>query len=114
MTTLSFHTIVPSDCTITLPAEFRGEPVNIVVAKKPAPPKRSTMREFIEKYSGILNDCNIESVEAMKEDRNNRILEKPPAPVNGIVGLRGILKGYTIEELENARDEYLTDKYIHD
>jgi len=87
MTTLSFHTIVPSDCTITLPPAFRGEPVRIVVDKEPAPSKRSTMREFIE---------------------------KEPAPVKGIVGLRGILKGYTIEELENARDEYLTDKYIRD
>lgn len=87
MTTLSFHTIVPSDGTITLPSEFRGVPVKIVVAKEPAPSKRSTMREFDE---------------------------KKPTPVNGIMGLRGILKGYTIEELENARDEHLTDKYIHD
>jgi len=74
MTTLSFHTTVPSDCTITLPSEFRGVSVKIVAKKEPT---KTPMKK-------------------------------------GILGLRGILKGYTIEELENARDEYLADKYIHD
>jgi hypothetical protein len=78
MTTLSFHTTVPRDCTITLPAEFSGVPVKIV-AKKPT--KSPTMEQ--------------------------------QSPIKGIVGLRGILKGYTLEELENARDEYLTEKYVH-
>jgi len=61
---------------ISLPSEFRGEPVRIVVAKEPATSKRSTMREFVDKYTGILKDCDIESVEAMKEDRINYILER--------------------------------------
>jgi hypothetical protein len=79
MTTLSFHTTVPSDCTITLPSEFRGVPVRIVVKQEPtqSPVEKRTMKK-------------------------------------GILGLRGILKDYTLEELENARDEYLADKYIHD
>jgi hypothetical protein len=40
-------------------------------------------------------------------------LAKSPVK-KGVLGLRGILKGYTVEELENARDEYLLEKYIHD
>jgi hypothetical protein len=74
--TLSFHTTVPSDCTITLPVEFRGESVKIVVAGEPASTQRSTMREFVEKYSGILKDCDIESTEAMKEERINDMIER--------------------------------------
>jgi len=74
MTTLSFHTTVPSDCTITLPSEFRGESIRVVIRK--APTKSSVKK--------------------------------------GILGLRGILKGNTMEELESARDEYLAEKYIHD
>jgi hypothetical protein len=75
-TTFRFHTTVPSDGTITLPPEFRGTPVQIVVAKEQTTSKQSTMREFVEKYTGILKDCDIESIEAMKEDRKNYILEK--------------------------------------
>ena len=76
MTTLSFHTTVPSSGTITLPSEFRGESVKIVVAKEPATSKRSTMREFVEKYTGILKDCGIESTEAMKTERINDMIER--------------------------------------
>jgi bifunctional DNA-binding transcriptional regulator/antitoxin component of YhaV-PrlF toxin-antitoxin module len=74
LTTHRFHTTVPNDGTITLPMEFRGVPVRIVVEKEST---KATARK-------------------------------------GILALRGILKGYTTSELENARDEYLTDKYIHD
>jgi len=74
MATLSFHTTVPSNGTITLPSEFHGELVKIVVAEEPAVPKRSTMREFVEKYTGILKDCGIESTEAMKEERINDMI----------------------------------------
>ena len=104
MTTYQFHFPATGDATLTiaLPEELRGEPLKIVVAKESATPKRSTVRKFIDKYSGILKDCDSENVEAM------------PVSEQGILGLRGILKGYTIEELENARDEYLTEKYIHD
>ena len=81
MMTLSFHTTVPNDCMIVLPSEFRGEPVRIVVKKEPT---KSPMQEdatisindFLKKYTGILKDCDIESVEAMKEDRINYVLEK--------------------------------------
>ena len=71
--------MVPNDGAITLPPEFRGAPVKIIMEKD---------------------------------------MEKTPAkkcPVKkGIAGLRGILKGYTIDELENAHATYLTEKYIHD
>jgi len=76
MMTLSFHTTVPSNGTITLPSEFCGEPVKIIVAKEPATDKRSTMREFVEKYTGILKDCGIESTEAMKEERINDMIAR--------------------------------------
>jgi len=93
---------------VALPSEFRGEPVRIIVKKEPTKsPTRDdaeiSIDDFLKKYTGILKDCDIESVEAMKEDRGK-----------GILGLRGILKGYTLEELETARDDYLTEKYIHD
>ena len=76
MATLSFHTTVPSDCTITLPSDFSGEPVKIVVDKEPVTGKRSTMREFVEKYTGILKDCGIESTESMKEERINDMIAR--------------------------------------
>ena len=73
-----FCTTVPSDCMIALPSEFRGEPVKIVVQKEPPMQEEAAMSidDFLKKYTGILKDCDIESVEAMKEDRINYILEK--------------------------------------
>ena len=76
LTTLCFHTTVPSDGAITLPPEFRGAPVQIVVAKEQAISKQSTMREFVEKFSGILKDCNIENTESMKTERINDMIER--------------------------------------
>jgi len=80
-TTLRFNTTVPSDGTITLPPEFRGKPVRIAVESEPTklPVQDDTkisIGDFLKKYTGILKDCDIESVEAMKEDRINHILEK--------------------------------------
>ena len=37
MTTFSFHTTVPSNGTITLPPEFRGNQVDVIVRKKSVP-----------------------------------------------------------------------------
>ena len=34
--TQSFHTMVPDDGMITLPPEFRGAPVKIIMEKDPA------------------------------------------------------------------------------
>jgi len=75
MSTLQvFYTTAPENGTITLPEELRGKPLKIVVEENTVPTKRSTMREFVAKYSGILKDCGIESLEAMKEERiNDRI-----------------------------------------
>ena len=61
--------------------------------------------------------------EALRGEPLNVIVAKEPmvserstiaGSRKGILGLRGILKGYTMEELENSRDEYLAEKYIHD
>ena len=37
MTTFNFHTTVPTDGTITLPPEFRGDQVDVTVRRKSAP-----------------------------------------------------------------------------
>jgi hypothetical protein len=77
MSTLPFfYTTAPESGTITLPEELRGKPLKIVVEEKPIVSKRSTMREFVEKYTGILKDCGIESVEALKEERINDMIER--------------------------------------
>jgi len=71
-----FYTTVPESGTITLPEEFRGKPLKIAVAKEPEPTKRSTMREFVAEFSGILKDCGVESVEALKEERINDMIRR--------------------------------------
>ena len=78
MMTYQFHVPASNDATLTiaLPEELRGEPLQIVVAKEPTTLKRSTMREFVEKYTGILKDCDIESVEAMKKERINSMIAR--------------------------------------
>ena len=84
MTMFHFHTTVPTSGTVTLPVlppEFLGEPVKIVVEKEPTeiPSQEDTaisIDDFLKKYTGILKNCNIESVEVMKADRVNYILEK--------------------------------------
>ncbi len=70
-----------STLTIPLPEEFRGAELKIVLEKEcqPQPPqqtKKHSMSDFLRKYTGILKDCDIESVEAMKEDRINYLLKK--------------------------------------
>ena len=69
MTTFQFYTTAPASGTMTLPAKLRGKPLKIVVEEEPAVSQRATMREFVAKYSGILKDCGVESVEALKEER---------------------------------------------
>ena len=64
-----FYTTAPESGMITIPEQLRGKPLKIVVEEEAVPAKRSTMREFVEKYSGILKDCGIESTEAMKRER---------------------------------------------
>ena len=88
MTTYQFHFPATGDATLTivLPEELRGEPLNVVVAKEPA---KSPVQD-------LLDFCTDEGAQ------------------KGILGLRGILKDCTMEELENARFEYLAEKYIHE
>ena len=80
MTTYQFHFPASSDATLTiaLPEALRGEPLNVVVAKESAKTKdvEISVDDFLRKYTGILKNCDIESVEAMKEDRINYLLEK--------------------------------------
>ena len=72
-----FYTTVPESGTITLPEEFRGKPLKIVVEEEPSRENvKISINDFLKKYTGILKDCDIESVEAMEEDRVNDILEK--------------------------------------
>ena len=79
-----FYTTAPESGTITLPVELRGKPLKITID---AEPTKAPVQELSD---------------------NHTYSKK------GILGLRGILKGYTAEELDNARYEYLTKKYIHD
>ena len=68
-----FYTTAPESGMITIPEQLRGKPLKIVVEEEAEvevmPAKRSTMREFVEKYSGILKDCGVESTEALKRER---------------------------------------------
>ncbi len=77
MTTFQFHFPASGETTVTipLPEELRGVPFKIVLEKETTP-KRSTMREFVEKYSGILKDCGMENVEAMKKERINDMIKR--------------------------------------
>jgi hypothetical protein len=78
MTTFPFHTTVLDNgmLAVPLPEEFRGAPVSVVVENVSVASKRSTMRDFVENFSGILKDCGIESVEALKEERINDMIER--------------------------------------
>jgi hypothetical protein len=80
MSTLPFfYTTAPESGTITLPEELRGKPLKIVVEEKPTTVGEGveiSIDDFLKKYTGILKNCDIESIEAMKEDRINYILEK--------------------------------------
>jgi len=82
--TQPFYTTVPESGMITLPLEYRGKTV----------------------YFNVSNPISEQTIQKkmMCETGSKK----------GILGLRGILKGHTMEELENARDEYLIEKYVHD
>ena len=72
-----FYTTVPESGMFTFPEELRGKPLKIVVEQEsPEENGRISINDFLKKYTGILKDCDIESVEAMEEDRINYILEK--------------------------------------
>jgi len=65
-----FYTTAPESGMITIPEQLRGKPLKIVVDEEEVvPAKRSTMREFVAEFSGILKDCGIESTEALKRER---------------------------------------------
>ena len=64
-----FYTTAPESGVITIPEQLRGKPLKIVVEEEAVSAKRSTMREFVAEFSGILKDCGIESTEAMKRER---------------------------------------------
>ena len=96
MSTLQvFYTTAPESGTITLPKELRGKPLKIVV-------ERETRETGILSIAGILKDCQNEN-----EQLPNTSSKK------GILGLRGIMKGCTASEIEDARYEYLMEKYAH-
>jgi len=72
-----FYTTVPESGMVTFPEKFRGKPLKITVEQEPAEENsKISINDFLKKYTGILKDCDIESVEAMEEERINYILEK--------------------------------------
>ena len=74
----TFYTTAPESGMITLPKKFRGKPLKIVmeVEEEAVPAKRSTMREFVAEFSGVLKDCGIESIEDLKRERINDMIRR--------------------------------------
>ena len=94
---------------VPLPEELRGQSVRITVENEPVKLSgqentKISMNDFLKKYTGILKECDVEIHGDRMAGTN---------PRKGILGLRGILKGCTREDLENARHEYLMEKYAH-
>ena len=95
-----FYTTAPESGMITIPEQLRGKPLKIVVDEEEVvPAKRSTMREFVEKYSGIIKDCDVDSF-----DNNYK---------TGILSIAGILKDCPNEDIRDERYEYLMEKYAY-
>ena len=88
-----FYTTAPESGTITLPKELCGKPLKIVVETEPTKSSRQDLVDFCTKENERLPHTNSKK---------------------GILGLRGIMKGLTDAELEDARYEYLMEKYVHD
>jgi len=70
MTTFSFHTPVPSNCTITLPPEFRGKPVRIAVENEPAKSLVQDLLDYCTKDASLCTD------EELDDDRYEYLKEK--------------------------------------
>jgi hypothetical protein len=87
-----FYATVPESGMFTFPEELRGKPLKIVVEEESA---KSPVRDLVD-FCTKENERQFDS-EAKK----------------GILGLRGILKGLTDTDLEDARYEYLMEKYVH-
>jgi len=97
LTTYQFHTTVSSDGTITLPPEFCGKSVKIAVEKEPV------HKTGILSIAGILQDCDIESVEADAPMKS---------PVQDLLDFcTKDVSLCTDEGLDNDRYEYLKEKY---
>ena len=102
MTPQPYYTTVLSNgmLAVPLPEELRGKSVKIIVEQEPAP------QTGILSIAGILKDYRNDDF------RDDQMIET--SSKKGILGLRGILKDCSMEELENARYEYLMEKYVHD
>jgi len=97
MTTLCFHTTVSTDGTITLPPEFCGKSVRIAVEQE------LVHKTGILSIAGILQDCDIESVEADAPMKS---------PVQDLLDFcTKDVSLCTDEGLDNDRYEYLKEKY---
>ena len=94
-----FYTTAPESGMITIPEQLRGKPLKIVVEEDVEQAKRSMMCEFVEKYSGILKDCDVGSF-----DNNYK---------TGILSIAGILKDCPNEDIRDERYEYLMEKYAY-
>jgi hypothetical protein len=69
-TTLRFQTTVPSNGTITLPPEFHGIPVRIVVEKEPTKSPVQDLLDYCTKSASLCTD------EELDEDRYEYLKEK--------------------------------------
>ena len=106
-----FYTTVPESGMVAFPQELRGKPLKITVEQEPTEANsKISINDFLKKYTGILKDCDIESVEAMEEGRINYILEKHKT---GILSIAGILKDCPNEDIRDERYEYLMEKYTY-
>ncbi len=74
------QTTVPETGVITLPDNFRGKMVSIIV--RDADSRSGPLKTKVEDTS--------------------------------VYALKGLLKGRTEEELEEAKHQYLKEKYVHD
>ena len=88
-----FYTTVPESGMVAFPQELRGKPLKITVEQEPTKSPVQDLVDFCTKENEQLPHTSSKK---------------------GILGLRGIMKGLTDAELEDARYEYLIEKYVHD
>jgi len=95
--------------TLPLPEELQGKPLKIVVEEEEAAENDSkiSVNDFLKKYTGILKDCDIESVEAMEEET---VPTKRSTMREFVAKYSGILKDCGIESVEAMKEDRINDR----
>ena len=107
-----FYATAPESGMLTLPEELRGKPLKIVVEKESTKSAVQDLLDYCASEAGILSVARTLKNSTNEDDCDEHL---PNANLKkGILGLRGIMKNYTMAELEDARYEYLVEKYVHD